>query len=160
MPQRATVRCAQAVYIASKGGSFVNTHKLRLRAGTFAVCAAIAGGVAGGALAQDDPGSGGLASDEAQAIQSANLDQATLRAMWEATAEKAESGDLAADVDGTEAAVTLRAAMDPPHDPQAANDLEAKMIELTATLHESGDLPAYGDEEAFMEYAPATEEAR
>lgn len=105
-----------------------------------------AGGVcAGGALAQGEP------PDEALVQVAADAERAELyyEELWGGALEKAQAGELQADVDQQEAAQTLSEALDPPADVDEAEALEAEMIALTAELREAGDLPALDDESRF-----------
>jgi len=106
--------------------------------------------VAGGAVAQeasDEP------SQEFVANENAQQAEAAADAMWRDAAQRAESGALKADVDQAEAARVLQDAINPPTDTKAAEELEADMIQLTAKLRASGDLPSLDDPSRFGEVA-------
>lgn len=118
----------------------------RRRTALVVLCALLLGAFSGVALAQDSSPEEGLTPAEGEqmvdsALHDAAVGKAYFDAMWRAAADKAAGGELKADVSQKRAEELLRAQIDPPADVDAANDLEEQMIELSAKLRESGDLP-------------------
>lgn len=116
--------------------------RIRVRTAAIIAGAAVAGTLAGGAIAQEDAQEDETSGKSPEELVSqAREAEAEIDAMWQSAAEAAEAGNLKADVNQEEAARILSDAVDPPTDLEAAERLEAEMIELTEKLRESGDLP-------------------
>lgn len=118
----------------------------RIRTALVVGLAGVGGIYVGGALAEEDP-----PADEAMVQVAADAERAELyyQELWGGALEKAQAGQLQADVDQEEAARVLSEALDPPADVEEAEQLEEEMIALTAELRAAGDLPALDDATRF-----------
>lgn len=139
VPTRVVVAAMEAV--ADRAGP---SRRPRWLSGPVAIAAALVVGVPVGYAVAEGLDGGGQPSPEVQMIREADAMEAAIDAMWLDAAMRAEAGELNADVDQEKAAATLRAAVDPPKDTEAANRLEDEMIVLTEKLRASGDLPPIG----------------
>lgn len=115
-------------------------------------CAIVAGTLTGVAIAQESPDS--LTEADQASLATIADTNSYIDSLWQDTATRAENGELTAEVDQDRAAGILQAAINPPDDPEAAQQLEDQMIALTEKLRESGDLPSLADESRFDGVVP------
>lgn len=129
---------------AGRAGAAAKRERPRWMSGPAAIIAALVLALPAGYAIAEQVQSGGPDAAEVEAIIQTDAEQAALDAMLLDAAQRAEAGELKADVDQARAAVILREALDPPSETAAANKLEDEMIALTETLRASGDLPQIG----------------
>lgn len=123
-------------------------RQLRSKTAVIAACAVIAGAGAGVAVADEMTTMAGpdqVAQDGATAEADAERGEQYFDSLWQGAREKADSGALSAEVNQREAERILSDAIDPPDDPEKADQVEKEMIELTEKLRASGDLRPLGN---------------
>lgn len=128
--------------------------KRQIRTKAAVICAVALGATSGAAVAATQGSNDQATLDELEAtvaqaeIDSRNFNE-SVDSMWLLLAEKAERGELKANVDQDAAVDILRAATDPPGDEKAASELQDQMIDLTEQLRASGDMPSLDDASRF-----------